>query len=49
VRQQGDQLLAGGAGNCPVCVHGVTQTEEDRLVDERVEPVPRDRGDQQVD
>ena len=49
VRQQSDQLLAGGAGDRPPGVHGVSETEEDRLIGERVELVPVDGRDQQVD
>jgi hypothetical protein len=49
LRQQSDQLLACGARDRPLRVHGVSEAEEDRLIGERVEVVPADGRDQQVD
>jgi hypothetical protein len=46
--QERDELLAERAGDRPVGVDGVSETDKDRLVDERDESMPPDRGDQQV-
>ncbi len=47
--KESDELLAEGTRDRPVDVHGVPEAEEDRLVGERVEVVPVDGRDQQVD